>query len=196
MILKLKKINLQTNNGTSLIEFVVSMSIFTTVLMATTGAYFSYSTGSRKSFASQNVIDEGRFILDTMSKEMRTGKDFLQCTINTGGAETVDYTCINFTDAENNIIKYMLKNKSIQKTTSTPAISPGTPGTTTENSITSDQIKVDRLNFIIVGNIPNDTLQPKVTISLKLSNLNDSGKSELNSSIELQTTISQRQKDN
>ena len=192
MILKLKKIKLQTNNGTSLIEFVVSMSIFTTVLMATTGAYFSYSTGSRKSFASQNVIDEGRFLLDTMSKEMRSGRKFLPYS------DTATNN-IEFTDAENNTIKYQVENAKLGKNINSKK---DDNNNLIFDQVTSDQIKVDKLNFNIIGNktkedgTPDDTLQPKVTISLKLSNLNDSGKSELNSSIELQTTISQRQLDN
>ncbi|MBI3459055.1 hypothetical protein HY061_02215 [Candidatus Azambacteria bacterium] len=172
-------LNSKFQNGTSLVEFIVAMSIFTTVLMAATGAYFSYSAGSRKSFASQNVIDEGQFILDTMSKEMRTGTNF---TYLQNSDNSINNKTISFTDAFGGFIKYQLNNNKIEKNINNSGF----------ESITSNQIKINNLIFNIAGNTLNDQLQPKITVSVQLSNKNDSGKNELNSLINLQTTISQR----
>ena len=159
--------------GTSLVEFVVSMSMFVTILMSATSIYFTYSVGSRKSFASQNVIDEGRFLLDTISKELRTGRGF---NFNNTTQE------ISFTAADGSDIKYQLENEKIKKGTNNGTLFP----------VTSDQVKVEKLELAIIKPTGGVNEIPRIIITIRISNNSVSTKQELDSSIDLQTTISPR----
>lgn len=173
---------LKTENGVSLIEFITATAVFIIVLTIVTGVFFSVFQVSRRSSAVQNVIDEARFILEVMAKEIRTGNTFSQ----SGGER------IQFTSAEGKLINYRQNttNNTIEKCEVTP---PATCMKTDFASITSSQIKIEILSFALLGQLQSDNLQPRITISITFSNKGD--KAESITSVTLQTTVSQRQLD-
>lgn len=189
---KIKKIlqvinhKLQTEKGVSLIEFITALAILIIVISSVMGSFFSVFQASRKAIAAQNVIDEGRFVLEVMAREMRTGTNFNDC-----GLLSPNDIC--FTNDANIIIRYNLNSvsKIIEKTENFGA---GLPNEITF-AITSTNILVDSLNFNIRGQNPPplDYQQPFITISLTISNNALKPESELK--INLQASISQRKLD-
>lgn len=172
---------LNPKSGISLIEFITAISIFIIALTIVTGVFFSIFQVSRRSTATQNVLDEARFILEVMAKEIRTGNTFSQI----GGV-------IQFTDAKGNLINYRQNtaNYTIEKCEIIP---PATCAETDFAAITSSQIKINNLSFILSGQMPSDGLQPRITISMTVSSKGD--KAESITDITLQTTVSQRDLD-
>jgi len=59
--------------GFSLIELIVAMAVFSFVLLAMTGIAHSVIKGQRKAFALQEVQENGRYLVESISKGIRMG---------------------------------------------------------------------------------------------------------------------------
>jgi len=75
-------------NGFTLIELLVAIATFVIVVVTIMDIFLMGLGGSKKIFGRQNVQESGRFILESMSKEIRMSK------INTaaGSSNTVNIT--------------------------------------------------------------------------------------------------------
>ena len=62
------------NRGITLIELIVATAIFATVMVIVTTITLSILDGQRNAFALQDTQESGRYILETMSKEIRMSK--------------------------------------------------------------------------------------------------------------------------
>jgi len=71
-----------TEYGYSLIELLVAIGLFATVVAITSGTFVVSLKGHRKTFTAQTVADNVRFSMEIMAKEIRMGTGF---TINPGG---------------------------------------------------------------------------------------------------------------
>lgn len=177
---------LSASKGLTLIELVVAVGIFTTVVAAISGLFFSSIQASRHANATQNVVDEGRYVFEVMAKEIRNACVGTLCLVQLSNINAPpDTSTIQFTDANNVDIQYKLfsdpSGNRIQKSIGGGAFT----------DITSSQISITSLTFIISGMVATDNKQPKVTIAMTLAN-NRGSKAESQSSITLQTTVSQR----
>ena len=63
------------NHGFTLLELVISVSIFSLVVVAAVGIMISVFAAQAKAVAVKNVLDNARFSLELMTREMRTGSD-------------------------------------------------------------------------------------------------------------------------
>lgn len=61
-------------SGFTLIELMVALAIFVIISVVAVSVFLSNIKGQRKSFASQNVEDNGRFMMESLIKEIRMAK--------------------------------------------------------------------------------------------------------------------------
>ena len=172
--------------GFTLLEMIISLGIFSVVIITAVGAMLAIGNAQTKVAAIQNIQDNLRFVLESMTKEMRTGANFKGDTPSGSG-----YRVITFTRRDGMVIQYCVGNTAaIQKITTPGAsvcdVSKGSPTTDTA-------VFIDGLLFYLVGSeIGARDGQPRITISLSAHSVDP----KLQTSFRLQTTVTQRSRDN
>ena len=69
--------------GYTLIEILVAVGIFTTVIAAPTGFFVSSLKGQQRALASQKLIDNVSYSLEYVSRTLRMAKKELNCASKT-----------------------------------------------------------------------------------------------------------------
>ena len=164
-LFKKRKIN-STEEGITLIELIVAVAIFSTVVLSMTAIAISVIKSQRKSFITQNTQEAGRYLLETMIKEIRMG------TINSAAGDGL--TVLNITNADDITLDYQFDNSNKQLLRQNQLISP------TNISLTGSF-------YLQKSSIPDRAL---VTIVMQISALG--GRPEERSDIFLQSTITSR----
>ncbi|MDO8743198.1 MAG: type II secretion system protein [Candidatus Azambacteria bacterium] len=162
------KIIKNKERGMTLIELIVAIGIFGLVSLVIFGIFILATGYQRRIIAFKNVEDNLRFSIESMAREIRTGKDF-----NDGGNE------LKFTNAKGDKIIYRLNNGIIQKS-SNDGIS--------YLDITGTDTAIDYLTFSLMGQTPNDNAQPRITITIGAT----SKVGAQSSNLKVQTTVSSR----
>lgn len=150
-------------------ELIVSLALFSIVVVVVLGLFSMGITAQRKVLALQGVQENARFILEFIAKEVRMS------TINSASSSS-----INITRPEGTIIEYTFAGGNIERRT----VSTGDGG-----AINSEGVIVNG-SFYAGGIGAADALEPKVTISLSVQG--SGTKIEEQARIDLQTTLSQR----
>ncbi|MCX8015828.1 MAG: prepilin-type N-terminal cleavage/methylation domain-containing protein [Patescibacteria group bacterium] len=166
----MKKNNPQLT-GFTLIEILVATAVFLTVISITTATFLTSLRTQRYLLASINGTANLAYALEVMGREIRMGKSFFAPTEDT----------LNFLNVDNDAIVYRLNSVTQQIERSIG----GGPFKT----LTSPDVRVLSLRFIISGAERQDGQQVKVTILLKVASY--AGRRQIESNI--QTTISSRQ---
>jgi prepilin-type N-terminal cleavage/methylation domain-containing protein len=163
------KCKINRNQGFTLIEILVAVSIFAVVISVVLGLFTTGIQGQRKIIALQNVQDNANFLLGFMAKEIRMSK------INSVTSDT-----LNITRPDGEVVSYFFDNDNgeIERTDS---ISSG--------PINSAEVLVTG-SFYGDGIGSGDSQQPKITIAMKVKTVG--GKVEQEAEINLQTTLSAR----
>lgn len=169
--------------GFTLLEMLIALGIFAVVMIIAVGAVLSLQQAQAKASRIQDMQDNLRFTVESMTKEMRTGTDFLPSGV-IGGLPN-GYGQLVFTRSDGVQIGYCSASNAILKMTSTINCASGAP-------VTDDGIIVEQLVFYVIGNAlgPSDG-QPRITISLRAISANPI----LATTFRIQTTVSQRLRD-
>lgn len=173
---------------------VVSIGIFSVVITATIGIMLSIVNAQHKAANIQVVQDNVRFGLELMTKEMRTGRNFetlfpvcapLDPEIHEIHFDATSGRRIYFYDALN--LRIMRAKENI-----TPADCDGASGKAVP--LSSEDVYIDRYVLATEGTIvgPSDG-QPMITISLRARSKDP--KVQLQSMMDVQTTVIQRARD-
>jgi len=167
-----KKI-IKTKNGYTIIETMIAISIFLIVVMIGMGSLLNSTLVQRKSQDMRSIMDNLSFIMEDMSRNLRTGYNY---EIGAGGKQ------ISFTaspSAERWV--YLIDNSSdsVQKTV---GVGPNVVLIPPEIKINSGS------GFTVTGTDPADNLQPFVTIRL-VGEIDYNG---VKTPFSLQTSVSQR----
>jgi len=87
--------------GFTLLEMIVSVGLFAIVMMVATGAYFTLIALDRQARATNEVVNNLSFAVDTMTRGIRTGTNY-KCINGThdsyGNATNGDCTQFSYTD--------------------------------------------------------------------------------------------------
>lgn len=194
------------NKGFSLIEIVVSVSIFSILMIATTGIFKSVIEGQRSAITAQNTQESLRYALEVMSKEIRNAKsgnadcnaavialvpaygaiDNPQKKIyNTASSTKVLF----FKNKKNECVAYFLADYRLYILRDQP---PYNNGDEIIQEITPDEIKISNLRFLVQDDLVGafHAVQPRVTFRLdsELRAANALHKQPM----KVQTTISSR----
>ena len=163
-----------------MLEMVVAVGLFGVILVVAVSVMFALSNAELKSRNIQNIQDNLRFALESMTKELRTGVGYLP----SGGAPPA-YSQITFTREDGVAVGYCLSGDAIQKLESTSDCSLG-------SAVTANEVIVERLIFYVIGATPGPSDgQPRVTAAVRARSRNP----KLETRFDLQTTITQRARD-
>lgn len=177
------------NRGFTLIELMVSMSIFMMVMLLALGSLVNISNVAKKSRSLHQAMDNVNFAMESMTRSLRTGSNYYCAssvflgdsnTLDCNGEDTISFTSQDATDPSIKNMAYALNsiNNSLQKCV-------------LGNScvdMTSSDVVVESLKFDVKGSSKIDSIQPGVYISMKGTVTIGSEKN----SFALQTFVSQR----
>jgi prepilin-type N-terminal cleavage/methylation domain-containing protein len=180
-------------NGFTLIEILVSVAIFTVVMVIALGALLAMSESDRKAQTLKSVINNLNFSLDAMSRSMRTGVNY-HCDVSQGTVTaprdcdqaTSGGTSIAFLSAEGQTIKYCRGNGNACSSSGT-AVLVSKAGAAFA-PLTASEVTITNLQFYVTG-AQGAKIQPHTVILL-------SGKVPVSatqtSTFDLQTSVTQR----
>lgn len=194
------------NTGFTLIEMLVSLSLFTIVVTIAVGAFLSLIGASKSVQGEQSVITTLTFVLDSMTREIRTGTNYYcntrsvlddtnqvststvrDCVGGSDGLSFVEAGSSLTVGAASKRIAYYYDNSSSTNRTIMRKVGNGTP-----QSVVSDGITVTSAQFFVTGTdrlgTGTDINQPTVTIVLE-------ARDEAGATTTLQTTVTQRELD-
>lgn len=176
--------------GFTLIEIMVSISIFTIAVLIAVGALVSINEANQKIQSMRALMDNLNFALENISRTLRTGSAY-----HCGSAGSItspqdcpvtgaDYIVLEGSGgsgaSSNDQIVFRLSNGQIQKSIDSGGTFLG---------MTSPDITITTLKFYVSGATALDAKQPKIL--LLVGGTAQAGKG-LVSEFHLQTTISQR----
>lgn len=165
--------------GFTLIEMIVSVAIFATVVLIAVGALLSIIDVNRKANELRVVMENLNFAIESIARDVRTGTDY-GCTRNRP-RNCSDKTKLFFTDQEGRSVRYAKADDAITRQVNSGDAVP----------ITSSEIFIEDVHFWVTG-VGADGEQPRVLMTVQ-GMAGVEGKNETRFS--LQTTISQRDTD-
>lgn len=196
---KKKKID---DSGYTLIEMLVSISLFSVVVMALVGVMITIFGAQAKAIALKDVLDNARFSLELMTRELRTGTDFkyaippgcptigLQFTSYNQGTGQERFYYVTDTDADGQYDAIMR----------VAMLTAGSIDCTTAQQFTAHEVIVYPVwvssddSGKVYGGTPGPTDgQPRITISMTVRSRNP--RPGQDTSFTLQTTVIQRERD-
>lgn len=165
---KLKFRQNMAERGLTMIELIVAIGIFSLVVVMVVGIFVLAIATQRHITALRNVNDNIRFTIESMAREIKTGKNF------SSGA-----SLLSFTNAKSEAVIYRLNANTIEKSTD---------GGTNYFTVTSSEVIINYLNFYLMGQLVGDGLEPRITITIGAT----SQVGNKSANLKIQTTISQR----
>ena len=159
---------------------MVAISIFIIVMTISMNSILGIFYNNRISRAMKTVTSNLNLAMETMSKEMRYGKNY-HC--GSSGPPTSPQNCatgdnfITFLSSENEQITYRFNAGAIEKQVNNGSYI----------ALTAPEVVIDDLVFYVLGAGTTDTLQPKVIIKIK-----SHAGSRARTNFILETLVSQR----
>lgn len=168
--------------GFTLLEMLVSVGIFSVVVLTAISVLISIRDAQQKAGNIQNIQDNIRFLMEYMTKEMRQGSQY-----SGTGCILDECTGFAFVSAAGETVGYCLDNGIIRRTLGGAQCEAG-------SAVTSTNVEITRLVFYLVGETigPGDG-QPRVTVAM--AGRSAIAKAKAESQFNLQTTITQRLRD-
>lgn len=171
------------NKGFTLVEIMVSVTIFALVMTVSMGAILTIVNANRKAQSLKSVMNNLNFALENLTRTIKTGGTYSVsspiCDSSSVSSNSLTVGNAVTQGVSGNTITYSLNaTGQIQK-----QVNGGNPET-----VTAPEITIQRFCFYVTGNTVNDGAQPKVTMILK----GYAGDLKTRSYFNLQTTVSQR----
>lgn len=166
--------DMSKNNGFTLIELIVSFSVFVVLITLTTGTFIQALKTQRVVSGLSASLNDVSFVTEQMAREIRTGTNF-------GNADS-EQKSLRFINANKEQIIYRFKE--VGKRIERCRLPAGAPEEC--NDLTSPEVKINRLNFILQGNRPGEGA-PRITIITSVTDPEGIG-----INVNLQTTVSAR----
>lgn len=178
--------------GFTLLETVVAVGMFSLLVILSIGITLGILRAQTKTSDIQSVLDNIRFGLELMTREIRTGNN-LKYIANCGSTgQGIEFIDLNISPPAARFY-YLLDSDGIggPDTLMRVAMDPGVSTINCSQTLplTSSEVLVERFNAKLEGAGINDG-QPRVTFFLKIKSKNP--KAELDTSMNIQTTVVQR----
>ncbi len=172
-----------TNKGFTLIELMTAISIFIIIMTISMSSILGVFNANRKSRSLKTVINNLNLAVESMSKEMRFGKNYHCGSASDTGTSALDCSGgnvrVNFLSSSGVQTSYRLTGTTIEKQESVSGAYV---------AVTAPEIFIDDLTFYVIGAPLGDSLQPKILIKIKSHAGTGNGRSDFT----LQTLVSQR----
>ncbi|MDP3052943.1 MAG: prepilin-type N-terminal cleavage/methylation domain-containing protein [bacterium] len=159
--------------GFTIVELLVAMSLFTIFIVIASGSFVRALRTQRAIVSLIAANDNASLSIEQIAREIRTGTGF-----------SLSANDLNFINAYNINVTYRLN-------TQTNAIERGEEGTNFK-PITATNVKINSLNFHLLGQLAGDGYPPRITVSLSVS---PNIPTIQNISTSFQTTVSARNLD-
>jgi len=174
------------HRGFTLIEIMVSLSVFIIIMTVSLGAILSVLEANDKSQTKKTAMDNLNFALEFMSRTVRFGTNYYCGVASTNPPPAFDCpsggSSFSIRSSDGALIVYSLSGGRIMKTVN---------GVTTP--VTSAEINITRLTFYVFNSAPPPDLgQPRVILVVSGTVGN---KTSTQSIFNLQTSMSQRKID-
>ena len=200
MINQFLKEKLNKQRGLTLIELLVSMSIFVIISGIISGLLISGINGQRHALASQRLLDQTSFAMEYMSRSLRMAKkaEDATCLAQEGSNYEITHGVngIKFINSlENNDCQEFFwddTDPDPDKRQLKQTIKMGTPDEAVLDLTSPSKLVVESFSIEFTGG-PEIDLQPKISIAMRIRDNNL--KIEDQPSIKIQTTLSQRNLD-
>lgn len=187
------------NQGVSLLELVVAIAIFISMMLLVTGIFRSVVEGQRSAIAAQNTQESMRYAFEVMSKEIRNAQRSDDGCEIAGGDAAVNKVYNIETATEMSDVLYFRNKDSVCVYYYSETDVNGVDRLVIERGgggaafyVTPDEISVNNLEFVVIDDaIPAfHSKQPKVTITMEIEMAG--GKAMHKQPMIMQTTISSR----
>ncbi|HVX91418.1 MAG TPA: type II secretion system protein [Candidatus Paceibacterota bacterium] len=175
--------------GYTLIELMVSMTIFALVMVIATAAYLSFIAYNRQAQATASVMNSVAYSIDSMTREIRSGTNY-----------QIASNVITFTNADGCIVTYQLAAYSFDATINVinRSASQNSAGTcpaeevTTASAITdAPTVAISNLRLFSRGS--GNNYQPVVVIAINgYALIPNTGSSQTKVPFQVETTATQR----
>jgi Tfp pilus assembly protein PilW len=163
---------LRGEEGFTIVELLVTTLVFSIMVVAISSIFVQIINDERRALAAQSIQENGQFILELMSREIRVSKIVNQESPNCNA------TSLTITHPVNGTVTYTLTAGGVLQRTAS--------GTTSD--LSNSTITFSRLNFCVKGSGAIDLQQPRVAILASIQN--KVGKEILK--FNLQTTVTSR----
>lgn len=166
--------------GFSLIEILVTITIFSIIMTAFLGLFSSAFKNQQKNLSVIQLLNNTSYISEYMSRALRMAKKDLGA-VCIGEKDNFEITAagIKFLNYQGECQEFFLENQTL-KVSKDGII----------HALTSASVEVENLNFEILGQTQIDFLQPRISFALTLKTIKTPVRE-----IKLQTTVSQRDLD-
>ena len=169
----------RTDPGFTLLELMVGASIFLVIVAVVIGVVFSSIKTQRASIQFQNVVDNSRFAMESMSRAIRMS-DVTDPTL--GNVDGVTSTLsINHPRPALGRVEYSWDGTTIFEKISGSNV-----------PMTGSNTKIEDFSFTLTGFTPNDDIQPRITIRMRAKQPAALTRAQDTEEIILQTTVSPR----
>lgn len=171
--------------GFTLVEVLVSVGIFSVVMLIATGSVFTIVSANKKTHTLKSVMTNLNFALEDMAREMRVGSGY-QCGVSGGDCQLGD-TIFRFTS--NRDLDGVGGNDTMEYSFSGGRLYQRRFGTDPSPvAITAAEISITSMKFYVIGSGSSDGKQPRVLITI----VGSVGVGQSRSTFKIQTTVSQR----
>jgi len=158
--------------GFTIIEVLVSAFVFSIIVIVVGGLFVQILSAERRAFASQKIQENGLFIMELMSREIRVSQ------IENQDSDCATQTLTIIHPVNGTVVYSLDLSSGILKRTADGVVT----------DLSSSAIAFSRLNFCIMGSGPTDGQQARVAILASIQN--KTGKEILTANLE--TTVSSR----
>ena len=167
--------------GFTLVELIVSLGLFTIVVVAVVSSLYTVNAAYRRVSAMREVLDNLNFAIESVVRNVHTGTD-IYCGQRPGTSDGSDCSIVGgagnstislkSTLGGTEAIQYSLKvagtDSYIERTTASINSETGTVGGFTNPvRLTAPQIKIQNLTFYVEGAAAGDGQQPRVIMFLQ-----------------------------
>jgi len=182
----MNKILKNKKSGFTLVELIVSLGLFTVVMMISTSALLSLADTNKKVQSMRIAFDNLNLALESMSREIRMGSVYtcnpslpVILVPGTAGSNcTGGNSTVAFFPQNGDTMVYRLNGSIVQRSKD---------GGSNFSDITSSNVIINELMFYVRGALLTSGNQPHLTISL-----DGTAGSRVSSKFRIQTTITQR----
>lgn len=156
----MKNKNKNKNNGFTLVELLISISLFTTITFLSIGALITIFDANKRSQSSKTVVDNLNLSIEDMARTIRFGDTYhcgssLPLNSPNDCSLSSNQLAVQF---EGNTVVYRLNGTSLQRSNN---------GGSSYSTITSPDVVINQLKFYVFGSSNADDIQPYVVIVIR-----------------------------
>lgn len=172
--------------GFTLVEILISVSLFTVIVAISLGALLSIFEANKKTHALKTVMDNFNLTLENMTRTVRFGENY-HC-INTGTLSNPQ-DCPN----GNSFLAVKFEGNTVIYRQSGSAIQKSSDGGLTYANITSSDTVIESLTFYVLGTQPGPSnIQQPYVLSVIKGYAGSASRPQARSDFSIQTIMSQR----